>query len=185
MLFPAICLCTQLASLLRGVLAMPAQHNSSTDVLLSEAQVLLPQTLSSTSTAVLTELIKSLAQHMKTLQQQQGAPAASNSVLSSNSSDASSSSSSSDASSGRSTAGELAQQQQQQQQQEAVLGTMLQDCVGEWRQAVRVGQLTQWQAVSVERALEGCGQAGLAAAAKQVGRALLQPSLLSHSVPSS
>jgi hypothetical protein len=142
---------------------MPAQHNSSTDVLLSEAQVLLPQTLGSTSTAVLTELIKSLAQHMKTLQQQQGAPTATNSKLPS----------SSEASNGPSTVGETAQQQQ-----EAVLATMLQDCVGEWSEAGRVGQLTQWQAVSVEKALESCGEGSLAAAAKQVGRALLQPSLL-------
>lgn len=163
-----MCLSLQLASLLRGVLAMPAQHSSSIDQLMGEAQALLPQVLPATNTAVLTELIQSLTWELRLLrqgqQQTQQAPPRSQGTPPVHLLQHSSSSGSSDDTSSTPSKGAPEQQQ-------AVVCAMLQDCVAEWGKASRMGQLHRWQAAAVERALQGCGQDSLAAVAKQVGKA--------------
>lgn len=166
------CLLQQLASLLRGLLAMPAQQDTNTLLLLSEAHTLLPEKLPGISTNVLTELIKSLGKQLRRAQQQQqhdGAQLADSPGQ--QSSDCATPSegdnTSSSSSSGSSSASRALQQQYSGDQQEALLG-MLQDCVAEWSKPARVAQLTHWQAVSVEGLLQACGQEALAAVAAQV-----------------
>jgi len=165
------CLLQQLASLLRGLLAMPAQQDTNTLLLLSEAHTLLPEKLPGISTNVLTELIKSLGKQLRRVQQQQEHDSAqlagrleqhvSDGVASAEGNNTSSSRS------GSSSASRALQQQQPGGQQEALLG-MLQDCVAEWSKPARVAQLTHWQAMSVEGVLQACGQESLVAVAAQV-----------------
>lgn len=165
----------QLASLLRGLLAMPAQQDTNTLLLLSEAHTLLPEKLPGISTNVLTELIKSLGKQLRRVQQQQEHDSAqlagrleqhvSDGVASAEGNNTSSSRS------GSSSASRALQQQQPGGQQEALLG-MLQDCVAEWSKPARVAQLTHWQAMSVEGVLQACGQESLVAVAAQVSAAL-------------
>jgi hypothetical protein len=152
----------QLASLLRGVLAMPAQQqqdndsnsNSTVAPLLAEAQALLPQKLPDVSTAVLTELIKSLATHCRNstalcATQQQGPAAAAAPA---------------DGGADPSTASDSSTAGVEQ------VRSMLQDCMAEWSTAQRLRQLTVPQAAAVQQVLlEGCESLqGLAAAAQQV-----------------
>lgn len=145
----------QLASLLRGVFAVPdPQQDSSMSLcrLLAEAQGLLPSKLPAVSTPVLTNLIKSLSKRLHSTsscstQQQQTQPHNPGSIL--------------------------AQQPEQEGENEQELLTgMLDECVREWAQPGRVRHLTHWQAVSVERALTACGQESLAAVAGKVSKQL-------------
>lgn len=154
-----------MASLLRGLLSMPAQLDVSTVQLLSQAQGLLPQKLHDVSTAVLTELIKSTAKQLAALQQQQHVGADSQAAAAASAVPTDNSSSSD--STGSSWGGSLLNQNDRQPM-EVVLDGMLQECVPAWSSAQRLGQFARWQAVAVVEALEGCGQQDLAAAARQV-----------------
>lgn len=125
--------------------------------LLAEAQTLLPQKLSDISTAVLTELIKSLATHCSSASlsaQQQQHSAAQHSIAAAAPATGGADTT---ATSNISTAGV-----------ERVQG-MLQDCMVEWSTAQRLSQLTVAQAAAVQGLLEGCESLqGLAAVARQV-----------------
>lgn len=148
---------------------MPAQQqqdNGSSSVstvlpLLAEAQALLPQKLPNVSTAVLTELIKSLATPFSSgglsAQQQQDA-AAQQSIAAA-----------APATGGADTTATINISTAAVQQVQC----MLQDCMVEWSNAQRLSQLTVAQAAAVQGLLEGCeGLQGLAAAARQVSSSI-------------
>lgn len=127
--------------------------------LLAEAQALLPQKLPDISTAVLTELIKSLATHCSSsaslpAQQQQDSAAQHSMAAAAPASGGIDTSTTSNIS----TAGV-----------EQVRG-MLQECMAEWSTVQRLRQLTVAQAAAVQGLLERCESLqGLAAVAQQVG----------------
>jgi hypothetical protein len=151
-----------MASLLRGVLSMPTQHDASTVQLLSQAHGLLPEKLPDVSTAILTELIKSTAKQLSTLQQKRLTPSHSHAAAAASAGPVDNS-----ISTGSAWGGSLLTQRDQQQM-ELVLAGMLQECVAEWSSAQRVGDVTCLQAAAVAGVLESSGQQDLAAAARQV-----------------